>query len=281
MAEQIVVVNLGCDILHKIMQFLPEANQLYLRKVCKRTRAYVDELVGKFNPEGLVLEKEDICRYGKHFKFAHLALFLTDHDYNNVLDWALWGGDKKIIRYLINNKLIDPFYQYCVNEWSSFDLDLIDISTKMRGFYLACLFGRKQLVTYLHERVGLLSSHINMIMVLCCNNEDMISVIKLLIAHGADNFNWGLTRACKENQLEIAKLMLKHGANNIGKALILTKREHPNSVELINLLEQNLSKDRPLIDIASLNIESESESESEFDLGSDVENGLYDESIFE
>lgn len=41
-----------------------------------------------------------------------------------------------------------------------------------------------------------------------------VDIVELLISHGINDWNGGLSGACRGGQLELAKLMISHGATN-------------------------------------------------------------------
>lgn len=61
-----------------------------------------------------------------------------------------------------------------------------------------------------------------------------IEIVELMIKHGANDFNEGLCKACLKGHMEIAELVIKHGANNWNEGLYYAcYNGHQSLVELM------------------------------------------------
>jgi hypothetical protein len=68
-----------------------------------------------------------------------------------------------------------------------------------------------------------------------------LSIINLMIEHGANNWNYGLYGACQSGNLSVINLMIEHGANNWNYGLYYAC--HGGNLLIINLMIEHGAND--------------------------------------
>jgi ankyrin repeat protein len=170
--------------------------------------------------------------YGNHYELMILMHKRGASDVEPLFIYALKNGQDEEAMVIIGKKVMRPdsALKIACSYGKLFAVDALiaqGATNYTEGLTTAAEYGHANIVK---SMLAYKADYRNGLWDACKNGH--IDVVRLLIDHGANDWNYCLEAACKGGRLPLAELMLDHGADpNIG--LIACEYEHAHIVDLM------------------------------------------------
>jgi ankyrin repeat protein len=233
------VLAMDSFVFQKILQVLPFASQMRSREVNRMWNTIVNTFYGNLfeNQPDLHTVYKTGCRKGYQTFVEHL-LKHNKIDLNSGLRWACLGGQKDLIKWLLDQPH-DPEFIYdrvlkyaCLSGNIEVVNSLLD-EARLNGLGAllgACQGGHRELVDLLLSK-GI--NHYDMGLIGACRGGHR-DLVDLMLSKGATSYDSGLREACRIGHYELVDLMLSKGAIHTDWGLAAACRgDHQDLVSLM------------------------------------------------